>query len=269
MAPVSQHDTSNIENPADSEGKRLQLLQQILDSHTQRRFERIGIQQGWRCLEVGAGEGSATRWLAQRVGPQGTVVATDIETRGLDKRQESNLEVRRHDILNDELEQNYYDVVHTRAVLMHLSDPVQAVHKMAAAVRPGGWLFLEEFDAISFGAVDADSPTGQAFNQKMGTILQTLKAVHIMDIYLGRHLRRLLEQLGFIDIDNEGITGISRGGDPDTQFQLMTLQLAGPPLVAAGVLTEQDVELLRKLFADRSFYYVGSTFFGAWGRRPN
>jgi 2-polyprenyl-3-methyl-5-hydroxy-6-metoxy-1,4-benzoquinol methylase len=269
MVAMSQHNNLIEENPADFEGERLQLLQQILDSHTQRRFERLGIQQGWRCLEVGAGEGSVARWLAQKVGTRGTVVATDIETRGLEQQQEPNLVIRRHDILSDELEQDYYDVVHTRAVLMHLSDPVQAVNKMAAAVRPGGWLFLEEFDAISFGAVDADSPTAQAFNQKMETMLQTLKAVHIMDIYFGRHLRRLLEQPGFIDIENEGITSISHGGDPDTQFQLMTLQLAGPPLVAAGVLTEQDVDLLRQLFADPSFYYVGSTFFGAWGRRSH
>ncbi len=265
---MSQQDTLNTENPADFEGTRLQLLQQILDSHTQRRFERIGIQPGWHCLEIGAGEGSIARWLAQKIGPQGTVVATDIDTRGLAKQQQPNLEIRRHDILADDLEQSRYDVVHTRAVLMHLSNPAQAVQKMAAAVRPAGWLLLEEFDALSFGAIDTDNPTAQAFNQKMETILQTLKTFHIMDIYFGRHLRRLLEQLGFIDISNEGITGISRGGDPDTQFQLMTLQLSGPPLVGAGILTQQDVDLLRQLFADPSFYYVGNTFFGAWGKRP-
>jgi hypothetical protein len=55
--------------------------------------------------------------------------------------------------------------------------------------------------------------------------------------------------------------------DLEQGFQLMNLQLAGPPLIAAGVLTEEDVELLRKLFADPSFYYVDSVLFGAWGRR--
>lgn len=129
----------------------------------------------------------------------------------MDKQHEPNLEIRRHDILVDDLEQEYYDLVHTRAVLMHLSDPVQAVKKMAAAVRPGGLLFLEEFDWLSFGAVDTDSPTAQAFNQKMTTLAKTLQAVHVMDLYFGRHLRGLLEQHGFIDVESEGITGISRG----------------------------------------------------------
>ncbi len=253
--------------PEDFEGERLQLLQQMLDPLTIQRFERLGVQKGWRCLEVGAGGGSVARWLAKQVGSQGKVVATDIETRLLDKTHEPNLEMRRHDILVDGLEQEYYDLAHTRAVLMHLSDPVQAVKKMAAAVRPGGWLFLEEFDWISFGAVDTGSPAAQTFNQKMETLAKTLQAVHVMDLYFGRHLRGLLEQLGFVDIDTEGITGISRGGDPLTQLQQMNLQLAGPPLIAAGVLSEEDVALLRQLFADPSFYYVDGTFFGVWGRR--
>ncbi len=265
---MSQHSSISRENAADFEGKRLQFLQQILDCVTLRRFEHLGVQQGWRCLEVGAGEGSVARWLAQKVGPQGHVVATDIETGLIDEKHEPNLEMRRHDILVDDLEQGYYDVVHTRAVLMHLFDPVQAVNKMAAAVRPGGWLFLEEFDWISFGAVDTASPVAQAFNQKMETLAKALQGARVMNLYFGRHLRGLLEQLGFIDIDTEGITGISRGGDPLTQFQLMNLQLAGPPLIAAGVLTEQDVELLEQRFADPSFYYVDGAFFGVWGRRP-
>jgi len=255
--------------PEDFEGERLQLLQQSLDPLTIRRFERLGVQKGWRCLEVGAGGGSVARWLVKQVGPQGKVVATDIETRLLDKMHEPNLEIRQHDILVDSLEQGYYNLAHTRAVLMHLSDPVQAVRKMAAAVRPGGWLFLEEFDWISFGAVDTDSPAAQAFNQKMGTLAKTLQAVHVMDLYFGRHLRGLLEQLGFVDTDAEGITGISRGGEPLTQLQQMNLQLAGPPLIAAGILSEEDVALLRQLFADPSFYYVDGTFFGVWGRRSN
>lgn len=265
---MSQHSSVSRENAADFEGKRLQFLQQMLDRVTLRRFQHLGVQQGWRCLEVGVGEGSVARWLAQKAGPEGHVVATDIETRLMDNKQEPNLEMRRHDILVDDLEQGYYDVVHTRAVLMHLSDPEQAVNKMAAAVRPGGWLFLEEFDWISFGAVNAESPVAQAFNEKMETLAKTLQAVGVMNLYFGRQLRGLLDQLGFIDIGNEGITGISRGGDPLTQFQLMNLQLAGPPLIAAGVLTEKDIEMLEHRFADPSFYYVDGVFFGVWGRRP-
>ena len=39
-----------------------------------------GGRLGWRCLEIGAGNGSLSQWLAQRVGPTGHVIATDIRT---------------------------------------------------------------------------------------------------------------------------------------------------------------------------------------------
>lgn len=265
-APDRQNGTTG-ETSADFERTRLQLLQQSLDSLTIQRLEQLGVQQGWHCLEVGAGAGSIAHWLAQRVGSQGSVVATDIDTHLLDNMHEPNLEIRQHNILVDDLEQGYYDLAHTRAVLMHLADPLQAVSKMAAAVRPGGWLLLEEFDWISFGAVDAANPASQTFNQKMEALAKTLQQFHILDLYFGRHLRHLLEQVGFTEIGNAGIPTISRGGDPSTQFLLMTLQLAWPPLVGAGVLTEQDVALLQHLLTDPSFYYVDATNFGVWGKR--
>ena len=40
-----------------------------------RRDRRVGV------LEIGAGGGSIARWLAERVGPTGSVLATDIDPR--------------------------------------------------------------------------------------------------------------------------------------------------------------------------------------------
>ena len=47
-------------------------------------LHRLGLGPGWRCLEVGAGSGSVARWLAAKVGPEGSVLATDIDTRWVD-----------------------------------------------------------------------------------------------------------------------------------------------------------------------------------------
>ena len=266
--PSNKQNEKGGESGADFEKTRLQLLQQSLDSLTIRRLEKLGVQPGWHCLEVGAGVGSIAHWLAERVGREGRIVATDIDTRFLDNTDEPNLEIRHHNILVDDVEQGSYDLAHSRAVLMHLADPDLAVSNMATAVRPGGWLLLEEFDWLSFGAIDTTNPTFQTFNQKMETLAKTLQNFHILDLYLGRHLRRLLEQVGFREIGNAGITGISRGGDVSTHFLLMTLQVAGPPLVSAGVLTELDITLLQRPLTDPSFYYIDVVNFGVWGKLP-
>ena len=60
--------------------ERLRLLAALLDDGTFRLLERLGVQPGWRCLEVGAGGGSVAAWLCDRTAPGGSVLATDLDT---------------------------------------------------------------------------------------------------------------------------------------------------------------------------------------------
>ena len=132
----------------DDELGRLRLLQARYDPRTFARLSMFGPLAGTRCLEVGAGAGSVARWLAAQAGPSGQVVATDTNPRFLAGAHSTGVEVRRHDILTDPLEPGRYDLVHCRALLVHLADPLQAVRTMAAAVRPGGWLLIEDADYV-------------------------------------------------------------------------------------------------------------------------
>ena len=102
-----------------SERERLGLLERQYDPLSQRHLAALGIQQGWRCLEVGAGHGSIARWLAEQTGPQGRVVATDINSRFLREIELPNLEVRQHDIRIDPLESATYDLAHRRGFGPH------------------------------------------------------------------------------------------------------------------------------------------------------
>ena len=77
------------------EHKRLGFLRDMADPVTIRRLRRLGIERGWRCLEVAAGTGGVARWMAEKVGTRGHVVATDLDTRFLDGHERPNLEVRR------------------------------------------------------------------------------------------------------------------------------------------------------------------------------
>jgi 2-polyprenyl-3-methyl-5-hydroxy-6-metoxy-1,4-benzoquinol methylase len=95
---------------------------------------------------VGAGGGSIAEWLAGQVGPDGRVLATDIDTRFLEQlSHKKNVEVRRHDIVSDSLPERAFDLVHARLVLLHLPERDRVLGRMAAALKPGGWLLTEEF----------------------------------------------------------------------------------------------------------------------------
>ena len=86
---------------------RLQnLLERWLDSMTQEHIDAIGIDNGWCCLEIGPGAGSMTRWLCDRVGSEGRVVALDLDTKFISEFRHEQLEIRETDIVGHELEES-------------------------------------------------------------------------------------------------------------------------------------------------------------------
>ena len=175
-------------------------------------------------MEVGAGHGSIVRWLAEQVGPQGRVVATDINPRFLTEIQLPNVEVRQHDIRTDPLEPGMYDLTHCRSVLMHMPEPQLVVRRMVEALRIGGWLFVEESDFSSIRAVDVTHPLTESFNRQHREIPDRIVQAKVFDPYLGRRVRSLLEDAGLTEIDNEGVSGIVQGGETEARMTSMTLQ---------------------------------------------
>src|SRR5437763_1503307 len=100
-----------------AEDERLSLLEELFDPPSRRR--RALVRPGWRCLEVVAGRGSMAVWLAGQVGRAGHVVATDVDTRYLERLDIPNLEVIEHNILEDppeDLGLGSFDLVSSRLI---------------------------------------------------------------------------------------------------------------------------------------------------------
>ena len=256
------------DSPDAFERDRLALLTQFADPITTRRLTELGVGPGWRCLDVGAGDGSVARWLARRVGPEGRVVATDLNPRFLVGHGLPNLEVRRHNLLEDDLEAAHYDLVHCRALLMHLPDPIRALRRLVEAVRPGGWLLVAEIDTGFVGATDPGHPRAAEFDRTTRALWATMQATGPMDRTFGRRLPALVERFGIRELGHDSVTLIGRGGDPTARCARMTEELLRGRFVAAGVLKEADFDERNRAYDDPSFWFTGFTFVGAWGRRP-
>ena len=84
------------------EPERLRMMSDVLDPASRGHLERIGVVEGWRCLEIGAGNGSLSQWLAKRVGPTGKVIASDINVDLMRGIATDNLDVCRLDVVKDE-----------------------------------------------------------------------------------------------------------------------------------------------------------------------
>jgi SAM-dependent methyltransferase len=260
---MADHDYIAAGTEAAFERTRLSLLQQLWDPATRRRLEAVGPSRGWRCLEVGGGAGSITRWLAERVGPEGSVLATDIDPRLLEAGEHANVRVCRHDILEDAPEQAAFDLVHCRSLLLHLSDPARAVRNMVRALRTGGWLVVEEPDYSSLSAVDPAHESAAWFDETWRGIRRTLTARGIVAIDFGRRVLDVVRASGLIDTGAEGTCWIVHGGTTAATFARMHQQL----LVRAGALAPDDAARLDGLCQDPEFAFVDATLFAAWGRQ--
>lgn len=258
----------NADADFESERSRLHLLETRYDQGTIRRIGALGPLDNARCLEVGAGAGSVARWLAAHVGEQGHVVATDLDPRFLADLEEPNLEVRRHNILVDDLEDSTYDLVHCRALLLHLPDPQRALTRMFAAVRPGGLLLVEDADYVSMVASDPAHRLSAAFDRANHTILAWIKAEQRLDPWFGRRLPELVVGLGVIAPGYEATVAIRRGGSPEATLYRESVRLGREAMRAAHLMPESDFDALDEATADPSFTFFDAVSVAAWGRRP-
>jgi ubiquinone/menaquinone biosynthesis C-methylase UbiE len=134
-----------LDDAATLEYQRLDLMSKILDPWTQGYLAELGVGQGWQCLELGSGNGSIAEWLCAGVGSSGSVTAVDVNTVLLELIPAQNLTVRQMDVRTNELPESAYDLVTCRALLHQIAEYAPAVlARMAAAVKPGGWLLVQE-----------------------------------------------------------------------------------------------------------------------------
>src|SRR5262245_15738746 len=123
--------------------ERLRLLSRVMRPTTLSLFDRVGIEARMTCLDVGYGSGDATLDLAGLVGPEGRVVGWDIDEiklelgrREAEEKGFRNVEYRLSDVRESEAASEF-DVVYSRFLLAHLSDPAEAVAKFGRSARPG------------------------------------------------------------------------------------------------------------------------------------
>ena len=133
-----------FDNDAPEAAHRHHHLAEILDDPTIQCLSGLGDLVGARCLEIGAGGGSIAGWLAQEVGPAGRVLATDLNTRYLTPG--GGYEVLRHDLVAEPVPDGPWDVIHVRLVLLHLPQRREILHRLAAALAPGGAIVVEDFE---------------------------------------------------------------------------------------------------------------------------
>jgi SAM-dependent methyltransferase len=231
-------------NSTDDEAARLGKLQGLHDGATERRLKDLGLGPGWHCLELGAGAGSVATWMADEVGPSGTVTAVDRDTAQLvSLGQRANVSVRQDDLTTMVFPAAAFDVIHSRSVLMHIDAADAVVAKLVPALRPGGVVLFEEADGAPAAAL-ADAPA------PFRTVMVPLASRWTW----ARHLPDLLRQLGLEDVHDDVRDGPVTGGTPVGAFWQHTLRsirpfLTDPATMASAGATPMDGAVVDEMLA--------------------
>ena len=233
-------------------------LAAIFDSDTRRYLARIGIAGGWSCLEIGAGAGSIALWMAEAVTPDGRVVATDIDVRHLAVRA-PNLEILRHDVAVDPLPPAAFDLIHARLVLMHLPDSGAVMARMTAALKPGGWLLVEDFEVAPGGAA-VPLPTIAAMRRVMADAGMRLDC--------GRDHPARLRAAGLEQVAAERTEFVWRADSMAAVMTRATIEHLSDRMIAAGLVSAEQIARDLARVEDPATILPSPIMWSAWGRRP-
>jgi SAM-dependent methyltransferase len=260
-----------FDNAGEQSSQRFDSLAVLFDPNTIRHLERLGVSDGWRCLEVGGGGGSIAAWLARRASETGHVLVTDIDTRHLAPLEVQglpNLTVQRHDVERDPLSAGAFDLIHERLVLSHLPTAEQALCKLVDALKPGGWLLVEDFDPplveITFPTADR---AAAAVVQRVQDAVIHLLALHGNPPLWGRMLYQRLRDAGLLDVGMEGHLAIGPGGSAVARLRQANYEQVRAEAIERGLVTEREIEEALSLLEDPSLAISTAVMLSAWGRR--
>lgn len=246
-----------FDNAAPEAPEQLSLLSEILNRDTFRTLGELGVGHGWRCWDIGAGDGSVARWLAARVGMNGQVVASDLNPEHVPDH--PRVEAIRHDIISDPCPEPKFDLIHARLVLMHLADRETVAVGLASHLRPGGALVLTDWycGCAVEGVVKSpvDEYTARVC-QQYHDAMHALSKETGMDLDWASHTAEVLSTAGYQDLTVTDYQAPGKGGSPTARLARLHSFMLEPYLVSKAGLTADDLAAIRANLLDPEFEMV-------------
>jgi ubiquinone/menaquinone biosynthesis C-methylase UbiE len=212
--------------------------------------DHVDPRPGQTILELAAGPGETGFLAAERVGPDGRLISTDVSPRmvdaarrGAEARGLGNVEFRVMDAQQLDLPDSRVDGVLSRFGVMLIPEPERALHEARRVLRDGGCLAYAVWGqpdrnpwlTTFVGAIarSGHAPPGDPFGPS-GPFSLAAEEVN----------RELLAAAGFSDVHVEEIESAFRFDDFDGYWNLQS-EVAGPVAVLLASLASDEVDDIR------------------------
>ncbi|MCI0385686.1 class I SAM-dependent methyltransferase [Streptomyces sp. CNQ085] len=244
------------------EDDRLSGLAETFDPASRSVLLSLGLDSTWECLDVGAGTGTLSSWLAGMATGPGRVCAVDRDVRFLRRLPAKGLEIVEADITDPAFDPGRFDLVHARFVLMHLRRRDELLPRLASWVKPGGSLVLSDSLAVG-GETSPHAPYRQTVRSLWRMLANTIGT----DRHYAARYPQALTDIGLVEIGTDmhlPVVGLDAGF---SRFLDLTLRQSRDNLLAGGLRPEvfdAALEHLGRPLARELFFAMVT----AWGRKP-
>jgi len=237
-------------------------------------LDHIGVQPGWRALDVGCGPLGILNLLSDRVGPMGAVVGLDNEPRMLELARSSvaelgleNVQLVQGAAASSGLPRGSFDLAHARLVLINVPNPEEVLREMTALVRSGGVVAVQDLDWISWTC----EPSHPAWDRLI-SILTAVRRARGLDIFIGRHVPGMLRRFGFVDVRMKAFAPIWRPGDLHHDLPIVFAGIHKQEIIEGRFCTEDELgdltHALSHHLSHPDTFVVYSLLLQTWGIKP-
>jgi SAM-dependent methyltransferase len=260
-----------LDNASSHGAAHLGGLSGLLDGFTQDRIAESSRLAGARCLEIGAGNGSVALWLADRVGPGGSVTAVDLDVSHIPAHE--RLTVARLDLLREPPPDGPFDLIHGRCVMTHLPNRATLLPALCERLAPGGTILIEDFDPFGIEraahllhAPEAPADLARLWSEYVHLRQRLFHESGTEKGFITR-IPSLLLAAGFDDVQAVTWCRSWRGGEPGSWHARATLEQFRPRLIEHGFPADAVDTLVRAL-DDPEFHSAGRPLCSVSGRAP-
>lgn len=229
-----------------AELERLRFQHDVWKPVTDRFFDRLGVGEGWHCLDVGAGPGFVTMDFRERVGDSGRVIALEPSeffhrwlTNEVGKRKWTNVECVRGTAEDASIPVGSVDLIYVRWVMSFVLDPQKFFARLISGLKPGGIVAVQDYyyEGLSL------FPRGGAFD-RMANVVREYYRRGGGDPYITGKLPAVFRTLGLelVDFFPNCLAGGPESGIMEWAHRFFTAHMA--PMVEKGILTRDEGEAI-------------------------
>jgi ubiquinone/menaquinone biosynthesis C-methylase UbiE len=257
-----------------AELERLRLQARVWEPEAEVMLDRIGLEPGWNCLDLGCGAMGILGPLSQRVGPTGRVVGVDMHAKQLTAAraflQEAglqNVEIAEQDAYHTNFPRESFDLVHVRFVFAPVGRDSELLSEMVALTKPGGVVAIQEPDATCWNCF----PQHWAWDRLKGAILAAFKQGG-GDFNAGQRTYAMLRQAGLEQVQIRAAVIALQNGHPYMRLPIQFATSLRQRMLKANLLTEAELEealsACEEIAKKPESFVLTFIVTQVWGRKP-